>query len=147
MGFEGGTHFTDTWQIKAHSCEGIECLNEDIFVSCIDKTGKEIRIIDMEGNLKRKIVLDGADVDLRPFYVTVSCWGQIYVTESNYDINKTQIRCFEKYGACRYTLSQKNLDGIGGMLVDDEGRLLACFWRSNTVQMISKDGTKCQKFF
>ena len=129
-------------------CEGIDCLNQDIFVTCIDMIGKEIRIIDIEGNVKRKIVLNEVETDLnlRPFYVTVSNWGQIYVTESNIDINKTQIRCFEKYGACRYTLSRENLDGIGGMLVDDQGRLLACFWRSNTVQVISKDGTTCQKF-
>ena len=95
VGFEGVhivwyvKYSVSSFQLKSaltldKSCEGIDCLNEDIFVSCIDKTGKEIRIIDMEGNLKRKIVLDDEDVDIRPFYVTVSCCSTIQLFQSRF---------------------------------------------------------------
>ena len=131
-------------------CEDICTLDHDICVICHNIPNKEIRIIDQEGSLKRKIVINEQchnDVFLCPFYMTVSDLGDIYVSESDYVSKSGQIRCFRNNGTYRYTVSNKDLDGTGGMIIDDEGRLLACFWRSNSVVLISKDGSKCDNFF
>ena len=130
-------------------CECVDSLNDDIFVTCSDfQKMKEIRIIDTDGNTKRKLTLqeDTSGDFLRPYYITISAFG-IFISESNYFANKTQIRCFDSCGLCRFKLARQDLDGIGGLIVDVEGRLLACFSKSNTIQVISKDGTKCHKFF
>ena len=132
-------------------CECVDSLNQDIYVTCsvLQTKMKEIQIIDPDGNLKRKVTIceDVSGDFLCPYYIAVSAFGQIYASESNYAANKTQIRCFEKVGACRYKMARQDLDGTGGLLVGDEGRLLACFSKSNTVQVISKDGSKSHKFF
>ena len=130
-------------------CEDIDTLGQDIFVICHNKPNKEIRTIDQEGSLKRKIVINEHDKDvfLCSFYITVSDLGDIYVSESCYNGKTGQIRCFRNNGKYRYTVSNKDLGGTGGMLLDDEGRLVACFCLSNSVKLISKDGSRCDDFF
>ena len=133
-------------------CEDIDALDQDIYVICRDTHNKEIRIINKEGSMKRKIVINEnhhqGDV-FRPFYITVSALGDIFVSETNdKDGAKSgQIRCFRNNGSLRYTVSTKDTNGAGGMFLDEVGRLLACFWRSNSVLLISEDGTTCDNYF
>ena len=132
-------------------CEDIDVLGEDIYVICHDKPDKEIRIMDREGNLKRKIDIkehNKQDDIFCPFYIAVSTSGDIFVSESNYGGSDTgQIRRLRSNGSYRYTVSNKDTVSTGGLLLDENDSLLACFWRLNSVLLISEDGSKCENYF
>ena len=133
-------------------CEDIDVLGEDIYVICHDTLNKEIRIMNKEGCVKRTHEINeshqGGGV-FRPYYITVPAVGDIYVSEADDKSGpKTgQIRCFRNNGTLKYTVSTTDTDGTGGMLLDEAGRLLACFWRSHKLVLISEDGLKCDNYF
>ena len=46
-----------------------------------------------------------------------------------------------------YANAAKHTNGTGGMLLDEDGRLLACFLKSHKLVLKSEDGSKCDNVF
>lgn len=129
-------------------CDGITSLNQDIFVTCHRSPNKEIRVLDHDGNLKKKITLtEIGDGSFKfPNYIAVHNSGDLYISEVSNDLI-SQVRAFSKDGICKYTCSNSSLQSSVGMLVDENCRLLVCSWQSNSVHLLSGDAFTCKEFF
>ena len=126
-------------------CEGVASLDSEISVSVFDSrnhTGKEIRILDQHGNLKRSISLNEINTGafMLPHYIAVSKTA-VYVSETTEDF-PSQVGCFTKHEVCKYKYAAPDLKRPVRMLANTEGQLLICNWQSDTRQLLREDGAR-----
>ena len=124
-------------------CWGVEVVNNEIFVTCINENGGEVRVLDMEGILRRCI---GMNIDTQdtlrfegPYALTVSAAsGNIFVS----DYSTSTVTCLSGDGQIIYQYSDSLLNGARGVIVDGADNIMVCSARSNNVQVITEDGCR-----
>ena len=122
-------------------CWGIDVSGEHIYISLHDYKDGEIRILDIEGNLKRKVVVNGQDSFMfhNPYYLTVSAvTGNIYVS----DVGSHTITCLKSDGSFEYQCKDKDLQFPRGVCIDDKENIIVCDQKSNDIPIINSSGTK-----
>ena len=122
-------------------CWRVEVSGEDIYVSCHNYSDGEVRVLDQQGNLKRRLGVNKDESFLFsvPFYITVNTAGdKVFVS----DYNKLTITCMTVDGSIIYQYQDKDLKNPGGLCCDDGDNILVCGRNSNNVQMITADGKK-----
>ena len=122
-------------------CFGIAVADDRIFVSCSDAPGNgEIRILDMAGNLKKKLGIceDGTTLLVNPLYI-------LHVRESNTVIaseyGKREIVCLTKDGKIQFRYTVPG-GGLRGMIVDKDENIYVCDENKNCIYAITEAGTK-----
>ena len=128
-------------------CEGVASLKNDIFVTYHEIPDKGVKIIDQDGNVKRNISLnEDAENFRRPFYISVDGTGAIYVSETSNDDFSSQIRSFTKDGDVKYKSFTRQLKGAVGLFIGNDQQILVCFWKSDSVKLLNKDGAIISEF-
>ena len=123
-------------------CWGIAVAGEDICVSLHNYPGEgEIRILDMEGSLKRRIGVNpgGSFMFTLPYHLTQSAaTGKIYVS----DRGTHTVTCLMSDSSTVYQYKGKDLKWPRGVCVDDEENIIVCCGRSNNVHIVTASGRK-----
>ena len=124
-------------------CWGVAVVGGKIFVTCHNDLGEgEVQILDMEGNLQRKMGLnkDGSFMFTRPHYLTVNpLSGKIFVS----DINHSSVTCLRPDGNVVYTYMHQNLTWPRGICVDGEDNVIVCSECAHNVQVVKPNGKLC----
>lgn len=130
-------------------CWGVEVVNNEIFVTCINENGEgEVRVLDVEGILRRCI---GMNIDTQdtlrfegPYALTVSAAsGNIFVS----DYRTSTVTCLAGDGQIIYQYSDSLLNGARGVIVDGADNIMVCSARSNNMQVITEDGCRHKTLF
>ena len=125
-------------------CFGVDVSGEEIFISCHNNPGAgEIRVLDMDGTLKRRL---GASDEqntsymfISPSFVAVSAsTGNIYVSDWETD----KVTCISDSGEVMYQFEDPELKDPSGMYIDVEDYLIVCGTESDTVLVITDSGKK-----
>ena len=123
-------------------CWGIAVAGEDMYVTLHNNPGEgEVRILDMDGNLKQKIGVNpgGLFIFRCPFYVTWSAaTGKIYVS----DPQAGKVACLMSDGSTVYQYKGKGLKYASGVCVDDEETVMVCGYESNNIRIVTASGQK-----
>ena len=99
----------------------------------------EVRVLDKQGNLKRRLGLneDGSCLFSAPYYITVSTAGdKVFVS----DWNNGTVTCMKVDGSIIYQYKDKDLRGPCGLYCDDGDNILVCGHDSNNIKVITADG-------
>ena len=123
-------------------CWGVAVADNEIYVSCYNDLGEgEVRVLDLSGNLKRKL---GVDKDRsyqfqRPHYLTVSTTGKkIFVS----DWVTSVISCMTPDGNIIYEYKDGDLRNPKALFVDAGDNIFVCDRYSDNAQVITADGRK-----
>ena len=123
-------------------CFGIAVAGEDLYVTLHNNPGEgEVRILDMEGSLKRTIGVNprGSFMFVNPSYLTQSATtGKIYVSDWGTDT----VRCLMSDDSTVYQYKDKDLKWPCGVCVDDEENIIVCGYGSNNVHIVTASGRK-----
>ena len=122
-------------------CFGVAVVGNEIYVSCHDLGEGEVRVLDLSGNLKRKLGVnkDGSYQFQGPNYLTVSTTGKkIFVSDSSTSI----ISCMIPDGKIIYQFKAGDLGGPEALFVDAGENIFVCGCQSHNVQVITADGRK-----
>ena len=126
-------------------CFGVAVVDDRIVVSCSDGPGNgEIRILDMFGNLKKKLGVceDGTTELVNPLYI-------LYVRESNTIIaseyGKREIVCLTKGGNIQFRYTVPG-GGLRGMIVDKDENIFVCDENKNCIYVITDSGSNHKTF-
>ena len=123
-------------------CFGIAVAGEDLYVTLHNNPGEgEVRILDMEGSLKRRIGVnrEGPHIFKCPYYLTQSATtGKIYVS----DDGTHTVTCLMSDGSTVYQYNDKDLKLPQGVCVDDEENIIVCGRASNNVHIVTASGRK-----
>ena len=124
------------------TCWGVDVVNDEIYTTCHNWPGQgEVRILDMDGKLKRKVGVkqDGSFLFTCPYHLTVSkTSGKIYVS----DYNTATVTCMLQNGSVVFQYTDPDLVRPRGVCVDIKDNIMACGKESNNVHVIRADGTK-----
>ena len=122
-------------------CWGVAVINDEIYITCHSRPGQgEVRILDMDGKLKRKVGVeqDGSFLFTGPYYLTVSkTSGKIYVS----DYNTATVTCMLQNGSVVSQYTDPDLVRPEDVSVDTEDNIMVCGGGLN-VHVIWADGTK-----
>ena len=123
-------------------CWDVAVADNEIYVSCHNAPGEgEVRVLDLSGNLKRKLGLnkDGSYQFQSPYYLTVSTTGKkIFVS----DLKTSIISCMTPDGNIVYQYKDDDLRYPRALFVDAGDNIFVCGYGSNNVQVITADGRK-----
>ena len=123
-------------------CWGIAVAGEDIYVTLHNNPGDgEVRVLDLDGNLKRRIGLNPKEsfIFKCPFYVTQrATTGTIYVS----DAKAGKVACLMSDGSTVYQYQCKGLKWPCGVCVDDEDNIIVCGYESNNVRILTASDRK-----
>lgn len=122
-------------------CWFINVSGEYIYISMHDYKEGEIRILDVEGNMKRKVIVNEQDSFMfhDPYYLTVSAvTSNIYVS----DVSGHTITCLKADGSVEYQYKDKDLQFPRGVCIDDKENIIVCDQKSNDITIINSSGTK-----
>ena len=120
-------------------CWGIQVAREEIFVTLSNDPGEgELRILDIDGNLKKRIGAnqDGSFIFKTPCYVTVGASSKIYVS----DMYTNTITCLMPNGSIVYQYKDQDLKRTKGIYVDIEDNIAVCGENSHNVQIVTAYG-------
>lgn len=126
-------------------CYGVEVADGDIYVTC-HKSGLwggegEVRILDQDGNMKRRLGINqaGTFIFTYPKYVAVNNKSsRIYVS----DALPTSITSLKWDGTDVYRCKDPDSRGLRGVCIDDDDNILVCYELSNTVHIVTASGQK-----
>ena len=124
-------------------CFGIAVADDELFVTCTDDPGKgEIRILDMAGNIKKKLGVskDGEPMLNTPTYIFHER-DQVLVSQ----YNKSEVVCLKNDGDIRIKYSIPS-NSLRGMIMDREENIYICDEKKNCIHVITDDGTKHKTF-
>ena len=124
-------------------CFGVAVSCDEIYTACSGKTCKEVRVLDLRGNIKRRLRTNTHGFCLfdSPFYITVSASGErVFVS----DDDRETITCLSSCGRVIYTYKSRDMYEPSGLLCDSGGNLLVCGDETNNIHAISPDGNKCR---
>ena len=124
-------------------CWGVDISDGEIYITCHGEQGKtgEVRVLDMNGNTKRRIGDNSQGMFIRPYCVAVSQSGErVFVS----DVPRATVTCFTAQGdlLCQYKDKDDYFTNLRGMYVDATNNVLVCDHASNNLQIISPDGRK-----
>ena len=123
-------------------CWGVAVAGNEIYVSCYNDPGEgEVRVLDLSGNLKRKLGVnkDGSYQFECPYYLTVSTTGKkIFVS----DREKSIISCMTLDGNIIYQYKDDGLIWPRALFVDAGDNIFVCDRGSHNVQVITANGRK-----
>ena len=123
-------------------CWGVEVAGAEIYVSCLeDLKNGEVRVLDMAGNVTRRLGVDqdGKSIFVAPFFVTLSAdAATVYVS----DMLTNTITRLKTDGSVINTFQNINLKKPRNICVDVEGNMVICSQDSNEVRTVSSDGRK-----
>ena len=124
------------------TCWGVDVVDNEIYISCYNNPVQgEVRILDIDGKLKRKVGVqqDGSFHFSYPYYLTVSkTSGKIYVS----DHGTSTVTCMMPNGSVAYQYTDPDLARPRGICVDTEDNIMVCGYNSNNVHVVCADGTK-----
>ena len=123
------------------NCWGVEVSGQDIYVSCRNYCDGEVRVLDKQGNLRRRLGIreDGSYLFLWPFYITVSTAGdKIFVSDYKTDT----LTCMEVDGSIVYQYKDTDLKRPRGLYCDDGDNVMVCGFNSNNIHVITSAGKK-----
>lgn len=118
-------------------CRGVCVSGNDIYVTCESLNGHEIRVLGLDGTLKRRVPIDK---NSSPWYITLSpSREKIFFNDS-----KTKmVTCMTVDGQIVYQYEDDNLKDARGMYCDTYDNLFVCDLNSNNVQVVAPDGKSC----
>ena len=123
-------------------CWCVDVSGGEIYIACAYLEQREIRILDMSYNERRRISLSremGTYMLETPEYIAVSAFsGKIFIT----DLKTETLTCLTSDGQLVYQLKDEKLDRPRGILVDSADNVLLCYCVSNTIVVITPDGRK-----
>ena len=123
-------------QLEKTMCWGVSVSGNDLYVICGDPYAREIRVLDLEGILKRRITTD-TDSSPAPYEIKLSLSGEkIFFTDARTDI----ISCLTVDGEVVYQYRDANVKDGRGVCCDVEDNLFVCDFSSNSVQAVTADG-------
>ena len=128
----------DVIQMEA-SCWGVHAYGHEIFV--ISGDPDEIRVIDKQGNMKRRIkqTNDGSNLFSKPYNITVSTDGnKIFVS----DIGSKSVLCMAVDGNLIYQYKDADLKTPQGLISDGEDNVLVCESSSSKVHVLRSNGKR-----
>ena len=121
-------------------CWGVEVVGDEIYITCHNyilgghSSEGEVRILDMRGNIKRKLGIstDGYFLFDRPYYLAVSLiTKKIYVTDEAAD----RVTCLSPEGR-----NYKGRCFTVGIIIDSEENALVCGNESDTKAIVILNG-------
>ena len=121
-------------------CYGIDVFGDEIYTTQCDDLGQgEVRVLDLNGNMKRKLQ-SSLNFD-HPDYITVSTSGKkIFVSDGG---NSTaRVTCMTADGNIVYQYNDMELVVPCGMYVDADDNILVCDVGSDSVHVIMANGKK-----
>ena len=124
-------------------CWGVDVSGDEIYTSCHNGPG-EIRILHLNGQLKRKIGLnqDGTFRFTCPFYLAVSSSrNKIFVS----DFETSTVTCMTLNGNIIYQYQDNALRRQGGLVVDAGDNIFVCCYNTNKIHVITSDGRTSYK--
>ena len=123
-------------------CFGIAVAGEDLYVTLHNNPGEgEVRILDMEGSLKRRIGVnqEGSFMFQSPYYLTQSATtGKIYVSDTATDT----VTCLMSDGSTVYQYKDIYLERPRRVCVEDKENTIVCGGLSNNVHIVTASGKK-----
>ena len=123
-------------------CWGVDVVGNEIYITCHNNPGQgEVRILDIDGKLKRKVSVeqDGSFLFSYRYYLTVSkTSGKLYVS----DYGTSTVTCMMPNGSVAYQYRDPDLAVPRGICVDNEDNIIVCGHNSNNVHVVCADGTK-----
>ena len=123
-------------------CCGVDASGGEIYITCGLLEKGEIRILDIDGNERRRICKSnntGTYIFKDPNYIAVSAFsGKIYVKDSLTSI----LTCLTSYGQLVYQFKDEEVLEPAGILVDNADNVLLCDFSSHTVHIKTADGRK-----
>ena len=116
-------------------CWGVCVYRDDIYVTCKTLNRSEIRVLGLDGTLKRRIP---TDKNSSPYNITLSPSGdKIFFTDCY------TLTCITVDGRIVYQYRDDNLKDPIGMYCDSEENLYVCDYESNDIKAITADGKSC----
>ena len=123
-------------------CAAVAVCGDEIYTTCSSEEGEgEVRVLDLHGNLKRRIGLnhDGSYMFKTPYCVAVNPTSRkIFVS----DAESATITCLTMDGdfICQY--KDKDLKSPTGMIVDANNDVVVCDMECDNVQIITTEGNR-----
>ena len=121
-------------------CYGVAVSGEEIYTTCLNDWGQgEVRVLDLEGNLMRRlgVNLDRSYLFANPYYITVSASGKrLFVSDGSTDT----ITCLAPNGRVIYTYTYADRTEPRGLICDSGDNLLVCGHFTDNVRTINPDG-------
>ena len=126
-----------------NECYGVDVLGDEIFVAVTATwwtSGGEIKVLDLNGNLKRSIEISPDVHMLRwPRSLRINKpEGTIFVSD-HYD---STLLVMTRKGDVLFKYNDVELKGLYGLCLDQDSNVYACGDDSRNVQLISKTGSK-----
>ena len=121
---------------------GVDVVNDEIYVICHNWGGEgEVRVLSMEGDLKRKMGIqqDGSYMFNSPYYVKVSQLSRrVYIS----DYETSILTCLNEDASIVYQYQDSALQRPRDTCIDDGGNAIICGQDSKTVQIVDADGKR-----
>ena len=118
-------------------CWGVCVSGDDIYVRCKTSNGREIRVLGLDGTLKRRVP---TDKNSSPYEITLSPSGEkIFFT----DYKTESVSCITVDGRVVYPYRDDILKDARGIYCDSKDNLFVCDYNSNNIQAIAADGKSC----
>ena len=123
-------------------CWGVDVSGGEIYITCEEPEQREIRILDMSFNERRRINLSrvmGTYMLKDPLLIAVSAFsGKIFIT----DLETETLTCLTSDGQLVYQYKDVEVRHPRGILVDSADNVLLCYPRYDTIVVITPDGRK-----
>ena len=122
-------------------CWGVEVVKDELYVTCNNDPGEgEIRVLDLDGKVKRRLGVDQwSFMFISPYHITVNRSGEkIFIS----DWDTCIVTCMSVDGRVIYTYTDDNIRGLRGLLCDSEDNILVCGWWSHNVHVLTADGKR-----
>ena len=127
-------------------CFGVEASAEEIYVTCHNYPGKgEVRVLDMNGNLLRRIGLkyDESFMFREPYYLSLCVpSGRLYISDGG----MKKVTCLKSDSSVLFEYTDKDLVYPRGVCSDNTGNLIICDQIGFNITVVSADGKRKSHF-
>ena len=123
-------------------CFGVQTSGDEIFVTCSNDPGEgEVRILDMSGNLKRKLaMMENERAALHnPLHLALNSRGdRIFVSEYSNDT----VYCLTTDGIIKFKYVLPDGKNLRGLITDIEDNVFVCDLSKRSIYAITEGGTE-----
>ena len=123
-------------------CWGVEVSNNEIYITCHNQPGEgEVRILDMNGTLKRRLGIGWLKSFKfnSPYYITVN-ESSVKIFVSDWYANT--ITCMAKEGRILYRYGDAGMKAPRGLYCDSGDMIFVCGEGSHNIHVVSADGKR-----